>query len=612
MKRSLPVVAVCSVLAGSLACPVSGLAADLPSGYMPQSQSERILDKTLQIQVDPDLEGLSEAERETVGRLVAVGELFQRIHETSRHRSAREAYRNLAALDQELGSPQATQNLLTLYYLFKGPIARTLDNTREPFLPVEARAPGGSLYPWGVTRSEIDGYLEERSDARARMLDLRTVVRRATREAAEADLAVLDRHPVLDTLHPGLRSRLERAAGTPDENGFYAIPYALAFADDLTEAYRLLMEAGELMAPEDPEFSHYLGNRARDLLSNDYESGDASWVTGHFNNLNAQIGAYETYDDELYGVKAFFGLNVLLRDREASAALRKATNGMQAFENSLPYQPDGWDGGNKKTVREDIPVGVYNIVADFGQSRGTNTATILPNESEYARKYGRTILLRSNIMRNPDLFAIRRAAFQAAVADEFHGDLAVDGGFYRTLWHEIGHYLGPDRTRDGRDLDEALETLSSVFEELKADLVSLYLSRALEERGYYDAEKRRAVYASGIRRVLLKSLPQRSQPYQTMELMQLNYYLEHGLLDFDDKTERLVIHYDRYHDVVTAMLGEVLELQYDGDADAAGRFVDTYTTWRTDLHDRLARSMKASETYRYAYVTYGILEKPGP
>jgi hypothetical protein len=29
-------------------------------------------------------------------------------------------------------------------------------------------------------------------------------------------------------------------------------------------------------------------------VSNDYESGDASWVTGRFTHLNAQIGAYET------------------------------------------------------------------------------------------------------------------------------------------------------------------------------------------------------------------------------------------------------------------------------------------------------------------------------
>ena len=33
-------------------------------------------------------------------------------------------------------------------------------------------------------------------------------------------------------------------------------------------------------AADDAEFAGYLRNRARDLLSNDYESGDAAWVTG--------------------------------------------------------------------------------------------------------------------------------------------------------------------------------------------------------------------------------------------------------------------------------------------------------------------------------------------
>jgi hypothetical protein len=583
-------------------CAWAGDVDNLPAGYMTRQQSRAILDKTLHIHLDPDLSRLTAAERGVVDRLVEVGKIFQRLHEGMRHREAREAYERLLALDRELGSPEATQNLITLYYLFKGPIARTLDNERAPFLPVGPRAKGGTLYPWGLEREALDAYMAQRPEKRAHLLGVRTVVR--DRQGIVADVKSLRAHPELEVLHPGLVESLNTVGD------FYAVPYAVAFADELSRAYYLLMEAGDLIEDEDPEFAGYLRNRARDLLTNDYESGDASWVTGHFKKLNAQIGSYETYDDELYGVKSFFGLNVLLRDREASAALREAISGIQAFENSLPYEPEGYEGGKKKTVREDIPVGVYSIVADFGQSRGTNTATILPNESEHARKYGRTILLRSNIMRNPYLFEVRRAAFGAAVREEFAGDLEVDGGFYRTLWHEIGHYLGPDRTRDGRDLDDALETLASVFEELKADLVSLFLARQLEERGYYGAQMRRAVYASGVRRVLLKSTPRRSQPYQTMELMQMNFYLENGLLELDEGSGRLVIHYDRYHDVVAAMLREVLALQYAGDPDAAEAFVERYTTWDPEVQGRLAESMKAVETYRYAYVTYGVLDAP--
>ena len=99
------------------------------------------------------------------------------------------------------------------------------------------------------------------------------------------------------------------------------------------------------------------------------------------------------------------------------------------------------------------------------------------------------------------------------------------------MFHEIGHYLGVDRDRNGRSLDVALEEDSSIIEELKSDLVSLFLVDALVEKGYYSPERARAVRASGIRRVLRKNKPKKSQAYATMEVMQMNYYLEKGLLE---------------------------------------------------------------------------------
>ena len=35
-------------------------------------------------------------------------------------------------------------------------------------------------------------------------------------------------------------------------------------------------------------------------------------------------------------------------------------------------------------------------------------------------------------------------------------DLGLDGPFNLTLWHEFGHYLGVDKTKDGRELNEPL------------------------------------------------------------------------------------------------------------------------------------------------------------
>jgi hypothetical protein len=335
-------------------------------------------------------------------------------------------------------------------------------------------------------------------------------------------------------------------------------------------------------------------------LSDDYESGDAAWVTGRFKNLNAEIGSYETYDDELFGVKTFFALNVLSTRRQETTALRQAMKGLQAIEDSLPYE-------NHKNIREDIPVGVYDVAADFGQSRGGNTATILPNESYLARRYGRTILLRTNIMRDPNIFQSTSGTLVAAIGPEQAKELTPEGNFYRTLWHEVGHYLGVDRTRDNRDLDEALLENASAMEEMKADLVSLFAVPALRKQGYYTDAQMRSVYAGGILRVLQNNKPRRDQPYNTMQLMQWNFFLENGLLTFDRASGRMRVHYDKYHDTVKKLLTKVLDVQHQGDKAASDRFIDQYTSWDENLHGVVAKNIRDQQRYRFRLFKYAAL-----
>ena len=578
----------------------------LPAGYWPLEKSQPIIDKTQTIKLAPDLSQLSADERKAVAKLLEVGKIFQTIYEDQRHKQALSSYRDLLQLDKRTGTMPATQNLLTLYRLFQGPIATTLENKREPFVPAEPVVPGKNMYPWGVKKEEIESFLALHSEKRDEVMSLRSSVRLANSLNADSDLAKLRKYPVLDTLHPGLRSELEalqagkaRSAGMPlRTQGFYAVPYSVVYADELMKAYTLLNEAADALQKDDEEFARYLRNRARDLLSDDYESGDAAWVTGHFKNLNAQIGSYETYDDELYGVKTFFAFSLLATRQQETTALRQAMKGLQALEDSLPYD-------HHKKIREDIPVGVYDVIADFGQARGGNTATILPNESYLARRYGRTILLRANIMREPNIFEGTSRAFAAAVGDDQAKELTSDGNFYRTLWHEVGHYLGVDRTKDGRDLDQALQDDASALEEMKADLVSLYVAEALHKQGYYTDGQLRSVYAGGILRVLQNVKPRRDQPYQTMQLMQWNFFLENGLLTFENA--KLRIHYDKYHSVVGKLLQKVLEVQYAGDKAGADQFIDQYTTWKEDLHGVIAKNMREQSRYRFRLFKYAAL-----
>ena len=430
------------------------------------------------------------------------------------------------------------------------------------------------------------------------ILNVRSVVRHATVANLAADIAQLDYFPGVDAMHIGLRQHLQSLE--PGADTLYAVPYSLAYAPELDKARKHLVAAAELLQQESPDFAAYLNNKGRDFLSSDYESGDASWVSGDFDGLNIQIGSYETYDDNLFGVKAFFSASILARDEEKSRALKKAMGGIQAIEDALPY-------AYRKPVRSDIPVGVYNVIADFGQARGGNTATILPNDANHSRKYGRTILLRNNIMTNPELFANSKKRFDAVVDACCRDHMTSEGGFNRTLWHEVGHYLGVSKTADGRDLDSALADTSNLFEELKSDLVSLFAAPALQATGYFDNAGLRAVYAGGIRRTLQIVRPRPEQPYQNMQLMQFNFYMEHGLIEAHDESGLLVINYDRYHEVVTQLLQQVLQLQYDGDRAQAQEFIERWNYWDDNLHGSIAQRMLDTNAFRRTLVRYEAL-----
>jgi hypothetical protein len=117
----------------------------------------------------------------------------------------------------------------------------------------------------------------------------------------------------------------------------------------------------------------------------------------------------------------------------------------------------------------------------------------------------------------------------------------------------------------------------------------------------------RAVQASGIKRTLQNVRPRSDQPYQTMQLVQFNWFLDKGLLRADPATARLTIDYTRYVDAVDSLLKEVLRLQQAGDAAAAGSFLERWTTWTPELHEKLAERIRAAQGARFRIVKYAAM-----
>src|SRR5690242_16811114 len=137
------------LLALTLAATVTAAAQPkpLPDGYWPEAKSNAILEKTETIRLDPDLSSLTPQEQAALKDLLQVGGIMQKLYEISRHPDALTAMDKLRVVDVSSGQSKATQNLLQLYRLFQGPIATTLDNKREAFLPVAPQAPGRNVYP---------------------------------------------------------------------------------------------------------------------------------------------------------------------------------------------------------------------------------------------------------------------------------------------------------------------------------------------------------------------------------------------------------------------------------------------------------------------------------
>ncbi|HEY2886979.1 MAG TPA: hypothetical protein VGJ17_00040 [Candidatus Limnocylindrales bacterium] len=571
----------------------------LPRGYWGSARVRPILDQIQVIPIRVDLAGLAPGERAAVDELLAAGREVQDLAELMEHHQALDARARLAALHDRLGRPAETADLQALYRFSQGPIATTLDNELLPFLPVDGFSGGRNVYPWAIEAAELQAFIDAHPEQRSDILGLHTVVRRTTPTALRRDLATLRKHPGLAMLHPGLDGRLTTLAGAATPDAFYAVPYSVAWHDRMRRIAGHVWRAGELVEPEDRDFAAFLRQRSRDLLTDDNEAGDATWVRGSFGHLDVVLGAYEPYDDDLFGAKAFFALSLFRRDEPSTAELRARLPHLQAMEDALPI-------GRHRLVKADLPVGAYDAIAAFAQGRGTS-AEILPNDPELARKYGRKIMLRRNTVVQPEAMVQVTGRWRAVMAPVHHDELTPEGVFRQITWHEVGHYLGPDTDHLGRALEATLVEDAAAIEELKSELASIFCVQWLARIEAFSREDVHGVVAYAVSGGFQPSRPLRSQPYRTIWLMLSNFFLDQGVLWPTDAGLRL--DHDRVWEATVAMLGDVLALQDRGTRADSNAYIERWTAW-DERHEAIAARIRAVERYRFREARFLIAEEP--
>src|SRR6202034_429849 len=86
----------------------------------------------------------------------------------------------------------------------------------------------------------------------------------------------------------------------------------------------------------DPQFANFLRLRADALLTSDYYKSDLAWLELKDPKFDVIFAPYETYLDDLLGVKTSLGAAVLIRNEEESQRLAVYQKYVPDIEDALP------------------------------------------------------------------------------------------------------------------------------------------------------------------------------------------------------------------------------------------------------------------------------------
>ncbi len=416
---------------------------------------------------------------------------------------------------------------------------------RQPFVGDWPHPRGAGFYPRDLTDAE-----KELIQADARLSALQTVVRR------------------------------------DEQGGLRAIPYGEFWREPLSRCAELLREAAALTGSE--SLRRFLVARADALLSDDTLESDMLWMDLD-SPIEITIGPYETYEDDLFGYKAAFEAFVTVVDPVESERLARYKGELPWLEAQLPIaevHKNPHRGGES-------PIRVVDEVYSAGDTKaGIQTIAFnLPNDERVREAKGSKKVLLRNVM-NAKFEQILRPIGAELVAVDQRARLDAEAFFLHTLFHEMGHGLGPGRLMlDGRETEVRLELKDtySTIEEAKADLLGSWTVWQLQGKGYFPAEHldRQAVtYLAGLFRSVRFGI---AEAHGQANAIQFNWLREQGAVLLEPETGRYRVDMDRFPGAIEELLRRVLVLQAEGDCAAARELIAKYATMPAELFAALQR-----------------------
>jgi hypothetical protein len=495
--------------------------------------------------VGADLTGLPKAEKDALARLVDAARVMDALF-------LRQVWAGNNAMLHELAQkaampvgPRASRTAaarLHCFLLNKGPWDR-LDG-HKPFVPgVPDKPASANFYPAGATRDEIEAWMDGLSGK--------------AKDAAAGFFTTIRR----------------------DANGFIAVPYSIEYQGELARAADLLRDAARLTA--DPTLKTFLLARADAFISNDYYASDVAWMELE-SAIEPTIGPYEVYEDEWFNAKAAFEAFITIRDEAETQKLQAFAGHLQELEDNLPIDP----AYRNPKLAALAPIRVVNVVFAAGDgNRGVQTAAFnLPNDERVLKDKGAKRVMLKNVQDAKFSMVLQPIAKVALPAAE-QPKVSFAAFFTHILLHELMHGLGPhDITVNGRKttVRHELKDTYSTIEEVKADVSGLWALRYLADHKQLDAAIAKSMYPTFVASAFRSIRFGVNEAHGRGLAIQINTFLDAGAVKVrQDGT--FAVDNAKIADAVTALTGEVMTIQAQGDYARAKDLSDCLGVVRPDV-----------------------------
>ena len=280
-----------------------------------------------------------------------------------------------------------------------------------------------------------------------------------------------------------------------------------------------------------------------------------------------------------------------LRDPEATKKLAQIKKYIPELEGYLPID----EQYKNKNRGKESPISVVDVLYTAGDTRaGVQTLAFnLPNDEVVQEKKGSKKVMLKNVAHAKYEKILIPVARQLVAADQVD-KVSFDAFFNHTLVHETAHGLGPGKikvVRDGKTIDttvsQELKELYSAIEEIKADVLGMYLNFFLIEKGMFPEAFKENIYASFLGGFFRSVRFGVGEAHGNANLVQFNYLMGKGAIErrADGKYAYVAA---KMPDALREFAREVLMVEALGDYAGAKAFIAKYGEVPADLTKALA------------------------